>query len=157
MASTAAPHKSTDAHKQATPKTKHTKLSDTENDLVHRLEEHYGTEFSDDKDKFIKDCVAAEKKIIKEGEDDPQVEAKYDSLIGQLRKMWTNYDEGKKETDEQGEIRQALDDADINVGLSFPDDKSWVMNAGGKEDSGHISQGADAIVSAARRLTNQEE
>lgn len=120
--------------------------------LVDSLEKHYGVEFSKDKEKFIHDVSQAALKDSKEEQqNDPIREAKASEQLQTLRNLWSD-DVGGKETARHKEIRKLLEDQKIPIGVSFPTEDTYYMQAGGKNDSGNVDQDNNAIIAAASRL-----
>jgi hypothetical protein len=131
--------------------TKNRAITDVEAGLVEDLAKHYGIEFTGDRDEFITECVKKSHELAKQDQqDDPTEEGRYDEKLGRLRLSWMEDDK------DHPEIRKALEDAGINVGLTFNSDGTWHMHNGGKEDTGS-SMDTNTILSAAKRLTNYQE
>ena len=116
--------------------TKH-KIDPQAEPLVEELSNYYGVEFTGDEDKFIEECYDKRDYMAKHEQDGDQPEQqRYDGKLGELRKIWPIED---KVTAEQKALKKQIKDEYPGVSITFPDDKSWVINAYGKEDSGHMS------------------
>ena len=142
-------HKDTD-----TKETKSKKHKTTADLLVEQISKFYGIEFKDE-DQFVREATkASEDRAKQKQQEDPQESAKYDEKVGQLRTLWADND--AKVTGEQKELKDRLAKEYPGAAISFKDD-SWTLMVKGKEDTGHISAGMDAILASAARMDSPPE
>lgn len=132
--------------------TKEKKLNEKER-LTQDLERFYGVDYNDDDEAFIKAVSESSVEMAKRQQQaDPIKEAQASEKIGRFRAL-AEQDKGKvKLTDEQKALQKRVADEYEGVSISFPDDQTWSINVGGKEDSGNMDVPEEAILASAQRL-----
>lgn len=120
---------------------------------IAELEGFYGVNHDGDDKAFIEDCNKAGVDMsagYRVG--DPVQLAVFDEKLGQFRTIVENDANNGKIP---AEFKDALDQPEFEgVSLSFPDENTFKVIYGGKEDTGHVSGGFEAVQLAATRLKN---
>lgn len=137
---------------QKQTKSKDAKLTEKER-LIQDLERFYGVDYSDDDEAFVKAVSESSVEMSKRRQqEDPVREAQASEKLGRFRQL-AEQEKGKvKLTDQQKKLQKRIEDEYEGVTITFPDDKTWSLNVGGKEDSGNMDVPEDAILSSAQRL-----
>jgi hypothetical protein len=136
------------------PTKKHPKLDDAEQVIVSDLEKQLGVEFID-KEQFIKDVSAKMLENAKREQQTDPIEAGHQhDKLEKLRNLWA--EETSEEGPRQKEIVKALKDEGLAVSVTFPDENSYYLQSGGRNDSGSLTQPTSAIIAAAHRLAKPE-
>jgi len=140
-------------HKTKEPK----RLPDDQELLVQTVEGHYGLEYAGDKEKFVEDAIRKVKDFANAKEiKDPRDEGKFAEKVDELRIKWEGETQSR-ETAEQKALRKAVEDEELPVSLTFPDEKSWSIRASGKEDTGNMTAGSNGVIASARRMLSIQE
>jgi hypothetical protein len=125
--------------------------------LVDEIQKYFGVEFNGDKAEFIREVTKESHRVAKEKSNhDPRKLAEIDEKVARLRHLWADDLNEDKLTDQQKELKKELKEKGYKIDVTFPDDESYMLSNGGKEDSGSMSAGIPAIVGIADRMVNPE-
>jgi hypothetical protein len=145
----------TDEKKAAERQQQAEKQKSPKEQLADEIKAFYGVEFDGkDYDKLI---VAANKVAVERPTSyrvgDPVEEARMSEKLGRLRDMVERDASEGKQTEQQKNLQQYLDDANVEgIGLSFPNADSFRITSGGKEDTGNIDVTKEAFLQAISRI-----
>lgn len=131
------------------------KKNEQEQILLDELEKYYGIKFEKQKkDNYIEELVQQHRQMVKDGVEDEIEAQRYEGKIAELRTLWRE-DMEDKQTPDQKKLVERFKDEELPL-PTFPDDKSWHIVIGGKEDTGSMTVGEEGIVTRAKRLKNPD-